>query len=293
EDGSLQEKLEEFNIPYNGSGVDSSRKTINKYETNALLRENGILVAGHRMVYKSDWMDDANTLFDEIEAQFPYPFISKPADDGCSSAVKKIKNRAELQAFTELMFRDSEEKPAGPSSVLNLKPSEEFPQKRGYLIETLIGKGDAIHFLEVTGGMLTRLDANGNRVYEVFEPSETLASGEVLSLEEKFLAGEGQNITPARFSKDSSEQQRISAEVRKVLKRTAEILNVEGYCRIDAFVRVYADGKVETLVIEINSLPGMTPATCIFHQAAIQDLKPLDFIDAILDYGKKKSMLLV
>jgi D-alanine-D-alanine ligase len=56
---------------------------------------------------------------------------------------------------------------------------------------------------------------------------------------------------------------------------------------------VYAHGKVETLVIEINSLPGMTPATCIFHQAAIQDLKPLDFIDAILDYGKKKSMLLV
>ena len=293
EDGSLQEKLEEFNIPYNGSGVDSSRKTINKYETNALLRENGILVADHRMVYKSDWMNDAINLYDEIEAQFPYPFISKPADDGCSSAVKKIKNRAELQAFTELMFRDSEEKPAGPSSVLNLKPSEEFPQKRGYLIETLIGKGDAVHFLEVTGGMLTRLDASGNRMYEVFEPSETLASGEVLSLEEKFLAGEGQNITPARFSKDSTEQQRISAVVRKVLKRTAEILNVEGYCRIDAFVRVYEDGKVETLVIEINSLPGMTPATCIFHQAAIQDLKPLDFIDAILDYGKKKSMLLV
>jgi D-alanine-D-alanine ligase len=78
-----------------------------------------------------------------------------------------------------------------------------------------------------------------------------------------------------------------------VLKRTAEILNVEGYCRIDAFVRVYADGKVETLVIEINSLPGMTPATCIFHQAAIQDLKPLDFIDAILDYGKKKAMMLI
>jgi D-alanine-D-alanine ligase len=141
--------------------------------------------------------------------------------------------------------------------------------------------------------MLTRWDADGNRIYEVFEPSETLASGEVLSLEEKFLAGEGQNITPARFSKDSTEQQRISTEVRKVLKKTAEILNVEGYCRIDAFVRVYENGKVETLVIEINSLPGMTPATCIFHQAAIQNLKPLDFIDAILAYGKKKSMLLI
>lgn len=292
EDGSLQARLEELNLPYNGSGVDSSRKTINKFETNALLRENGILVAGHRMVYKSDWMHDAAALFDEIEAQFPYPFIAKPADDGCSSAVKKIKNRAELEAFSSLMFRDSEEKPQGPSLALGLRPSEEFPQKQGYLIETLIGKGNAVHFLEITGGMLTRYKEDGSRIYQVFEPSETLASGEVLSLEEKFLAGEGQNITPARFSKDQAEQQRISSEVRKTLQRTAEILNVEGYCRIDAFVRVYADGKVETLIIEINSLPGMTPATCIFHQAAIDRLKPFEFIDSILDYGRKKMEVL-
>jgi len=292
EDGSLQERLEEFGIPYNGSGVESSRKTINKFETNALLRSHGILVAGHRMVYKSDWINDSESLFIDIEAHFPYPFIAKPADDGCSSAVKKIKNRNELDAFSALMFRDFEDKPSGPSSVLNLKPSEEFPQKQGYLIETLIGKGNASQFLEVTGGMLTRLDSSGKREYEVFEPSETLASGEVLSLEEKFLAGEGQNITPARFSKNPEEQQRISFEVRKVLQKTAEVLNVEGYCRTDAFVRIYDDGKVETIIIEINSLPGMTPATCIFHQAAINQLKPLDFINAILLYGKQKQVVI-
>ena len=137
--------------------------------------------------------------------------------------------------------------------------------------------------------MLTRTSADGQRIYEIFEPSETLASGEVLSLEEKFLAGEGQNITPARFSKNPEEQKRISAEVRKTLEQTARILNVEGYCRIDAFVRIFSDGKVETLIIEINSLPGMTPATCIFHQAAIDRLRPLEFMDAILEYGRQKQ----
>jgi D-alanine-D-alanine ligase len=172
---------------------------------------------------------------------------------------------------------------------LNLKANEEFPQKQGYLIETLIEKGESMHFLEITGGMLTKLDASGKRVYEIFEPSETLASGEVLSLEEKFLAGEGQNITPARFSKNIDQQNKISAEVRKTLQKTAEILNVEGYCRIDAFVRIYENGKVETIIIEINSLPGMTPATCIFHQAAINHLKPVEFIDSILEYGKARN----
>jgi UDP-N-acetylmuramate--alanine ligase len=289
EDGSLQEKLEAQGISYNGSGVESSRTTINKYETNALLRTNGILVAGHRMVYKSDWQNDKESLFNEIEKQFTFPFIAKPSDDGCSSAVKKIKTKAELAAFSELMFRETEEKPAGPASVLNLKANEEFPQKQGYLIETLIEKGESTHFLEITGGMLTKLDASGKRVYEIFEPSETLASGEVLSLEEKFLAGEGQNITPARFSKNIDQQNKISAEVRKTLQKTAEILNVEGYCRIDAFVRIYENGKVETIIIEINSLPGMTPATCIFHQAAINHLKPVEFIDSILEYGKARN----
>ena len=293
EDGSIQQKLEAQGITYNGSGVESSQKTINKFETNALLRRHGILVAGHAMVYKADWMADAAALFETVEQQFPYPFIAKPADDGCSSAVKKIKNRAELEAFCELMFRTVEEKPTLPAQVLHLKANEEFPRKSGFLIETLIDRGEATHFLEITGGMLTRMNKNGQRTYEVFEPSETLASGEVLSLEEKFLAGEGQNITPARFSKDGAEQKRISAEVRKTLQKTAEILNVEGYCRIDAFVRVFADGRVETIIIEINSLPGMTPATCIFHQAAIDNLRPLEFIDAILQYGKAKAASLL
>ncbi len=288
EDGSLQKKLDALGLPYNGSGAESSGLTINKFETNALLRRHGISVAGHRMVQKADWQKNANQLYDEIESGFQYPFIAKPADDGCSSAVKKIRNREQLRAFSELMFRESEPKPAGPSQVLDLRPSEEFPQKNGYLIETLIGPEGASHFLEITGGMLTRTGKDGERSYQVFEPSETLASGEVLSLEEKFLAGEGQNITPARFSKNLNEQSRISAEVRKTLEQTARILNVEGYCRIDAFVRIFPDGKVETLVIEINSLPGMTPATCIFHQAAIDHLRPLDFMDAILQYGKSR-----
>jgi D-alanine-D-alanine ligase len=42
---------------------------------------------------------------------------------------------------------------------------------------------------------------------------------------------------------------------------------------------------VEVIFIEVNSLPGMTPATCIFHQAAIAEYKPLEFIDKILSYG--------
>lgn len=288
EDGALQAELIKVGLPFNGSGVESSKITINKYETNEILAKNGILVAKHLLVFKEKWLENQEEEIGIIEKNFVYPFIAKPADDGCSSAVKKIKNREDLLAYAEMSFREIDEFSPEASQTLKLKAGEEFPKRNYFLIEELIDKKDAVHFLEITGGMLTTRNADGSRHYQVFEPSETLATGEVLSLEEKFLAGEGQNITPARFAKTSEENKRISAEVRKTLQKTAEILNVEGYCRIDAFVRVYADGRVETIIIEINSLPGMTPATCIFHQAALENYKPYEFIDKILEYGRDR-----
>ena len=289
EDGAVQQELERYGIPYNGSGIESSQLTINKYDTNELLMQNGFSVAKHRLVWKEEWQGQEEAMVQEIEEAFGYPLIAKPADDGCSSAVKKIKNRQELIAFAQMIFRQQIELLPEPMQVLKLKASEEFPVKQAFLVEELISKGDAKHFLEVTGGLLTLRDSQGQLHYEVFEPSEALAGGEVLSLEEKFLAGEGQNITPARFGRSPEENQRISAAVRAELERVARVTNIEGYARIDAFVKVFEDGKVETVIIEINSLPGMTPATCIFHQSALNGYKPYEFIDAILHYGMERK----
>jgi UDP-N-acetylmuramate--alanine ligase len=289
EDGALQQELEKFGLPYNGSGAASSAVTINKFETNRRLREAGLRVADHRLAQRLEWLADPEAFYRGLEAQFGYPFIAKPADDGCSSAVKKIKTRAELQAFSEQIFRQQEALLTGPAEVLHLGFKEEFPQKDAFLVETLIGPDGAATFLEVTGGLLTSYDASGQLQIEVFEASEALANGEVLSLEEKFLAGEGQNITPARYATDPAERQRISNEVKRVLHQVAEILHIEGYARIDAFVRVRAGGAIEVLIIEVNSLPGMTPATCIFHQTALAGYTPYQFIDRILDFGKARQ----
>jgi D-alanine-D-alanine ligase len=288
EDGEVQRHLERVGLPYNGSGIVSSRTTINKYETNEILQRHGMSVARHALAKAADWKKDPKAFYDGICRDFSFPFIAKPVDDGCSSAVKKIRDRAELEAFTEMIFRPSESLLPGPAEVLHLKPKEEFPRKAEYLLEELVSKKDALHFLEITGGLLTHIDENGRRRYEIFEASEALSEGDVLSLEEKFLAGEGQNITPARYSGDAKERQRISEAVKTELRKAAEILDVEGYARIDAFVRIYSGGKTEVVFIEVNSLPGMTPATCIFHQTALSGYRPYDFIDRILQYGMKR-----
>ncbi len=288
EDGEVQKRLLAIGLPFNGSGPESSAVTINKYETNEILKDNGFNVAAHAVVQGSDYHADPEAFIGDIEKQFSYPFIAKPVDDGCSAAVKKIDDREELEAFSQMMFREEDAFPPLPAQKLQLKFNEEFPQKQAFLIEDLITKNGADRFLEITGGMITEKDGE-KIVYRVFEASEALASGEILSIEEKFLAGEGQNITPARYHSDADANQAISEKVKKELEKVAATLRVEGYCRIDAFVRVSGQEEVEVVIIEINSLPGMTPATAIFHQAALQGLKPYDFIDQIIDYGFKRS----
>lgn len=289
EDGAVQEKLEEVNLPYNGSGPYSSSITINKYETNQLLKKNGLKVAEQTLVQRKEFKSNPQQEVNRISQTHSFPIIAKPVDEGCSSAVKKIPDKESLMNYLLMAFREGEEMDSFLAASLQLKQKEEFPKMRIVLVENFIDRHGAKYFLEVTGGMLTHLDDNDNIVYEMFEPSETLAGGEVLSLEEKFLAGEGQNITPARFGTNRQEYDIISAKVKSDLERAARILNVEGYCRIDAFVRVSQAMEVETIIIEINSLPGMTPATCIFHQAAINGYKPCEFIDKILEFSFKKN----
>ena len=285
EDGTIQKDLAKFGLYHNGSKAHSAEITINKFDTNKKLRELGFLVADHAMVAKTDFLNNKIEITSHIIQDFGLPLIAKPADDGCSAAVRKIKSQEELILFLDLIFRDTKELDQSHCEKLGITVNDEIPRKNELLIEQFIQKGDCVRFLEVTGGMVTHKNEDGSIDYEMFEPSESLAESEILSLEEKFLAGEGQNLTPSRFSKDEFEQNRISREVRSTLEKVAKSIDVTGYCRIDAFVKIYEDGKVETVIIEINSLPGMTPATCIYHQAAINGYKPFDFIQEILKFG--------
>jgi D-alanine-D-alanine ligase-like ATP-grasp enzyme/beta-lactam-binding protein with PASTA domain len=289
EDGQVQAKLEPLGLYYNGSGIASSQVTINKHDTLLALREAGLPVTEQWLATDDEFIEDEYAFYDKVERLFGYPLIAKPVDDGCSSAVKLIKQRNELHAYAHLTFRPSTLDEHHSRREMKLTTKDEWPSnKPNILFEQAITAAGAEKFLEITGGMLTHYGVDGAVRYELFEPSETLAGGEVLSLEEKFLAGEGQNLTPARLGTTDYSYDYVAGHVKADLERAARALKVQGYCRIDAFVRIFADGRVETVPIEINSLPGMTPATAIFHQAAIAGYQPAEFISRILAFGKAR-----
>ena len=284
EDGAVQRRLDDLGLPYNGSSADVSSITINKFDTLQLLGASGFPVAEQMLVESSDYHEDKERWLDSIEGKFDYPLIAKPVDDGCSSAVMKIKDRPHLIAYLDALLRSREELAPKKREQLGLAWNEEFPNKMEVLIEELVQDNNAELFIEITCGLLSEIK-DGKVVTHVFEPSEAIASKDILSLEEKFLAGQGMNITPARLATPNNTYEHVASQVKSDLKKAADLLGVSGYARIDAFVRVYSDGRVETVIIEVNSLPGMTPATCIYHQAAIEGMKPFDFIDKIMTFA--------
>ncbi len=286
EDGQIQQHLEQYNIPYNGSRADSSAITINKYITNEVLSQAGFKVARHALVTKQNFAQHRSIL-----QFFRFPLVAKPVDDGCSAAVVKITTWLELEAYARILFRTENKYPKEACDILGIDETAEFPKKDAFLVEEWVSKENADHFLEITGGLLTYYDNNGNIQYQVFNASETLAEKDILSIEEKFLAGQGQNITPARYDLETQDMQDyVNQAVKETLRQVAIVLNIQGYARIDAFVRIWKNPrKVEVIIIEVNSLPGMTPATCIFHQAALEKYKPLDFIKKIIQFGFQRK----
>ncbi len=134
EDGVGAIEFESSWIPYNGSGVETSRITIDKFTTNEILMKNGLHAASIGG-YEDEWRRDPSAFEESFLREFNFPFIAKPVDDGCSSAVKIIRNENELHAFSELIFRKTEELVPAAASLLKIKPKEEFPNKTCFLLK--------------------------------------------------------------------------------------------------------------------------------------------------------------
>lgn len=93
-----------------------------------------------------------------------------------------------------------------------------------------------------------------------FPPSQTIVGQSVLSIEEKFMGGTGINLTPPPAPFVTPE---AVDTARKSIEKVADILELSDYSRIDTFMHTQTG---ELIVIEVNTLPALTPSTILFHQ---------------------------
>lgn len=248
ENGCIQGTLEMLGIPYNGSGVLTSALCMDKYKTANFLKARGFCVPVNFLLAREDWEKKSDVLT-EFLTNIAFPLIVKPHDDGCSVMVHKVHNHSELEYALNDVFSQG---------------------KTHALIE------EYITGMELTVGVI------GNNTPQALPPSQAVAAKGILSIEEKFLPGAGENQTPAPLPVTSLQL------VQDVMEKAYHALGCKGYARIDCFYQSAQQsptGQERVIILEVNSLPGMTPATVIFHQAAELGIKPMDFLDKIIQLG--------
>jgi UDP-N-acetylmuramate--alanine ligase len=250
ENGSVQGTLEMLGLPYNGSSVLTSALCIDKYETAQFLKSEGFDVPEQYLIEKKSWDSSQSEVIETLNTLFSdKALIIKPHDDGCSVMVAIARTKEEKILAIEAIFNDG---------------------KVHALVEGVVA------------GMELTVGAIGNTTPRALPPSQAKSAYAVLSMEEKFLPGAGENQTPAPLP------QQAIVFVQNTIEKAYAALDCKGYVRIDCFYQTAQESMTGTerlVILEVNSLPALTPATCIFHQAAEIGLHPMEFIDLIVELG--------
>ena len=293
ENGSLQQKLAQHKIFFNGPGARTSKLCMDKWATAEHVRRSqvdgvyatvGTITGTKALLGMSSvaigrfWSGTKRTLSARS-------LVVKPRSDGCSTGVVHLYSATDLFAYIRLI---KERNPSAPQDTFKnqtgiIEMPHEIPEylvfERFMATDILRVRNNALKhtrksgFVEITVGVV---ELNGN--IHALNPSITVAEGEVLSLEEKFQGGTGVNLTPPPPSIMKPD---IVAKIRERIERLAKEIGITGYSRIDAFVNCLSG---ELLIIEINTLPGLTPSTVFYHQALAETppIYPRELIETLI-----------
>ncbi|KAJ0978329.1 hypothetical protein J5N97_013803 [Dioscorea zingiberensis] len=305
EDGTLQSMLEAAGVPYTGPGPMASKTCMDKVSTSLSLghlTSMGVLtipkdVRSKEELLSSPIPDIWHDLTTKLQSE---TLCVKPARDGCSTGVARLRSGEDLKVYTNALHDFLPRLPANSLSKAHGVIEMPCPPPHSLIFEPFVETDEIIVSSKSLDGNARRLMWEGRSEWvEVtvgvvgkhgqmhsLSPSITVKeTGDILSLEEKFQGGTGINLTPPPLSIMSEDAlQRCKQRVEVI----ANTLELEGFSRIDAFVNVHSG---EVLVIEVNTVPGMTPSTVLIHQALAEEppMYPQQFFRTLLDLSLQRS----
>ena len=240
ENGLMQGYFELLHIPYSTSGVLVEAMSFDKYVLNNYLRGFGVNVAESVLLRRGE---EEKYSDEEIEKRIGMPCFVKPAADGSSFGVSKVKNADQLAPALRVAFMESDE----------------------VMVESFM-KGTEISI----GCYKTRDKA------VVFPATEVVTSNEFFDYDAKYN-GQVQEITPARLSPETTKR------VEEETSRIYDILHCNGIIRIDYIISKDADGNDKINMLEINTTPGMTATSFIPQQVRAAGLDIKDVLTDIVE----------
>lgn len=198
ENGIMQGYFDLVGIPYSTSDVLVEAMTFNKFVLNQYLRGYGVRVAESVLVRRGqDQLIDKKKIIDTVGM----PCFVKPANDGSSFGVSKVKKPDQLAAALRVAMMESDE----------------------VMVESFL------EGTEITVGCYKTKEKE-----VVFPVTEVVTKNEFFDYDAKYN-GQVEEITPARISPELSER------AQKLTSAIYDILHCRGIIRIDYIISPEGD----------------------------------------------------
>ena len=251
EDGTLQGLLEMTGTGYAGAGVLASAAGMDKEYMKLIFAARGLPVGRHVVVRDRDWRDrptERKRVLDEI-GELGWPLFVKPARGGSSIGITRVGDQAGLEEAIEA--------------------AREHDPK--VLVEA------AVEGIEIECAVLEGLDGGPP---EASVPARVLVGGgaEFYDFGAKYLEADTGLAIPPPVPAAHAEQ------IRQLACAAFDALSCEGLARVDFFYT--PDGRI--LLNEINTMPGMTPASAFPVMWAASGLPLPQLVDRILQTALRK-----
>ena len=214
--------------------------TFDKYVLNRYLSGYGVNVAQSLLLRRGE---ENKYSEEEIERLIGMPCFVKPAADGSSFGVSKVKNTDQLAPALRVAFMESNE----------------------VMIES---------YLDGTEISIGCYKTKNKSV--VFPATEVVTNNEFFDYNAKYN-GEVQEITPARINPDTA------ARVAEETSRIYDILRCNGIIRVDYIITKDENGNDKINMLEVNTTPGMTATSFIPQQVRAAGLDIKDVLTDIVE----------
>jgi D-alanine-D-alanine ligase len=252
EDGTIQGLLEMAGVRYAGAGVLASAAGMDKEYMKILFGAKGLPVGPYVVVRDRDWSAgdaERRKILDEV-AGLSWPVFVKPARGGSSIGTSKASAPAELQA-----------------AINNARQYD-----RKVLVEAFVPG------VEIECAVLEGLDGAAP---DASLPGQVVVDSQSdwYDFEAKYLGADTGMEIPAPIPDADVDR------IRQLAGTAFEAIECEGLARVDFF---YTESG-EILVNEINTMPGMTPASGFPRMWAATGLPLPELMDRVITTALNKA----
>lgn len=213
EDGCIQGALEMLHIPYTGSGVMASAIGMDKWRTKLLWRATNVVTPDFELV-------TASSDFAAIEAKLGLPLFVKPANEGSSIGITKVKESGGLEAAYKIAAE------ADPLVI-----AEKFVDGGEYTVG-IIGDGQG--------------DGKGD--FMALPIIRIVPKNEFYDFEAKYLRNDTEYLCPCGLSAEKE------AQIQQEALLAFRTIGCRGWGRVDFLM----DSAGNHYFLEVNTSPGMT-----------------------------------